>query len=420
MNTAHATPTELDALNNACRTDSASLDTSRTQLAQLDPSRFSVTLDVHGSGLARAINSELFSKDDKTSEVEYTLQNLSVYGVFPPLCNDFQYNFLSDQTTISPPQVCRDDAWSADRLGTVLILLPTVHIGGTISLHCGAQRWSHYSDCNFVANYYCSAIGYIAFRQSVRYEISPILSGHLVILTYHLRAAPTERRIPKSLSVINSRASSIRVALQGLLKNSSFLPSGGMIAFPLTQPYSIVQDVNSAVNKHERSRLLQNRSLNHTVVRELTDNLRGPDAILLRTCHEVGLSSQVRVAYRTQKATILCDHIVDFGYREVREEEDILIHSGGVIAEVNDHYQDYFEYRQHQSARPPGSCPIHWVADSGPGVDNANRIATTYLTTKHKGELDCMYGYLYLMVDIPPSAARNVGKQSLGFPQVAL
>ncbi|TFK71376.1 hypothetical protein BDN72DRAFT_837811, partial [Pluteus cervinus] len=239
----------------------------------------------------------------------------------------------------------QQQSYDSTRIGTLIVVLPTPHQGGSFIIQTGERRWVHNSELDSYSFEGTSpSIGYIAFLDGINYQVSSLISGHMVTLTYHIYASPSGASLPDPVLIINPRATSLRGALLDLLRNPSFMPEGGLLGFSLTQPYAIVHDVNSTTNKFDRSRLLSTKPRNHDVIQNLVGDLKGGDALFLRICRDLLLNACVRVVYRTRKATIMCDHVVDFGYREVHEEEDVLIQAGGIIIEVDQHYQDYFEY----------------------------------------------------------------------------
>ncbi|KAF8647750.1 hypothetical protein AX16_006585 [Volvariella volvacea WC 439] len=360
--------------------ESGSAPATSDHSAILPTSHFLPTLDLHDLGILPALRTELLGTN-YTGSFSIKPRSLNLYGS--------GYSGESARSSPSPY--------------TLIIIFPSPHTGGAITVHSSNKHWV--LDTDTIAHGERRRVGYIAFPSNLTYDISPIFSGNLVTLTYDIYP---KTELAPSLTPVQT-GSSIPQILSNLLSDPTFLPSGGYLGFHLANSYPLVQEINNITEMSERMRRLRSKTLNHDVLKSFGSFLVGQDSVIYYSCRALGLEAFVGVAYRTRKATIMCDHIVDFGCEEIREEEDILLQSGGIIIEIADHYHDYFEYRRDRSGKIPGSHVVHWVLPPGPGSPAKNKIVTPYLSSKDRRRLASIDAEVCLMVEVGAYEMRTLG-----------
>ncbi|KAI0291797.1 hypothetical protein B0F90DRAFT_1774587, partial [Multifurca ochricompacta] len=66
--------------------------------------------------------------------------------------------------------------------GSLVIVFPTAHEGGTLQLRHRGQEWT-FDSASELSGLPTPSIGYIAFFSDVEHEVAPVISGHRVTLT---------------------------------------------------------------------------------------------------------------------------------------------------------------------------------------------------------------------------------------------
>jgi len=124
--------------------------------------------------------------------------------------------------------------------GSLVIVFPTPHEGGALLLRHRGHEWTFDSGQELAAERQ-PAIGYVAFFSDIEHEVTPVISGHRITLTYNLYFdddGPVSANdiVSEHLSPPLTRASNedaFREAFNSLLANPKFLGDGGTLAFGL-------------------------------------------------------------------------------------------------------------------------------------------------------------------------------------------
>ncbi len=68
--------------------------------------------------------------------------------------------------------------------GSLVVVFPTPHEGGTLVLRHHGKEWT-FDSGKILANA-PNCVAYVAFFSDVEHEVSPVASGHRVTVTYNL------------------------------------------------------------------------------------------------------------------------------------------------------------------------------------------------------------------------------------------
>ncbi|EMD36271.1 hypothetical protein CERSUDRAFT_95613 [Gelatoporia subvermispora B] len=249
---ANVSEDDLKHLSAACdpatfgRNDLDVYDESYRKAGKLDPAYFSVKFDPHCCGLLGAIRGDLLEGQDERP-IRAELYKLNVYG---------PGSFFKAH---------KDTPRGEEMFGSLVLVFPT------------------------------------AFFSDVEHEVTPIVSGYRVTLTYNLHYTTGCDAVPESEAVPLARnppANEIafRTALQTLLQDESFMASGGTLGFGLRHEYAF-----------------DRKDPTKTDLTQFERRFKGSDDMLFRVCQSMGLAAFVRVVYKVEyEGSILLDRIVDF------------------------------------------------------------------------------------------------------------
>jgi hypothetical protein len=69
--------------------------------------------------------------------------------------------------------------------GSLVIVFPTPHEGGTLLLRHRGREWT-FDSGHALSNKEEPSIGYVAFFSDIEHEVAPVISGRRITLTYNL------------------------------------------------------------------------------------------------------------------------------------------------------------------------------------------------------------------------------------------
>lgn len=273
------------------------LDLSYRQAWKLDTSRFLAQFDVVKSGLLDVVHDELLPPDNTSLKIDAQLYKLNVYGPGS--------HFKSHLDT---PR-------SDKMFGSLVIIFPTVHAGGDLTLRSqeGAS-WTFESSKLVASNTTDNAeaprnLAWVAFYSDIEHEVSVVESGYRVSLTYNLYYA--EDSAPTLPNLVMQSATpeeaKLRNSIKNLLASPFVLPSGGALGFGLSYKYPI------------------GMSTDDVDFEPITGHLKGKDALVKRICDSFGLECHVRGLYDTSN---YFEHESDS-----ESEGDELLTNGAYLAE---------------------------------------------------------------------------------------
>jgi hypothetical protein len=214
---------------------------------------FSVeNFDPESAGILKKIQRELVPHDPNPISAE-------LYSV----------NVYTDGGHFAPH---KDTPRGSDMFGTLVVCLPSQFTNGKLVLrHRGVVQkfdWGHAIGAQKKAN----QLHWVAFFGDVDHQIERVWGGARVTLTYLLRrgagGAPPRDAASEDL------APQVQEAWQALLADQSFLPDGGILAYPCCHLY------------HQDSRFQQK----HTpITQESVTMLKGRDHLAAATALQAGL-----------------------------------------------------------------------------------------------------------------------------------
>ncbi|KAJ7211618.1 hypothetical protein GGX14DRAFT_448890 [Mycena pura] len=349
------------------------LDETYRKAVKMDIDKFSASLDIAASGILKAISPDILDGqkggDEKALRAE--LYKLNVYG---------PGSFFKAH---------KDTPRSDDMIGSLVIVYPTAHEGGALTLSHGKNTWAFDSAAELAAHGQSSeskpAVAYIAFFSDVTHAVEEVRSGSRVTLTYNLYLEDHTADHPASAP---ERA--CETALRALLVDPAFFPDGGLLAFSLTHQYPIPA-------RAERSTLEQ-----------VLQMLKGSDARIRTVAERVGLSTVVRFVYESEDRLfseedgndVLVDHVLDL--EELNTEYD------DVRAAVEDAGKVLSDFRvgrkkrghvEDDNASDSETTAVHWVTDRD--RTSQNQVDSAYVFYGNEASIGHVYGNAALFVSIP-------------------
>ncbi|KAK0192472.1 hypothetical protein F5146DRAFT_1102400 [Armillaria mellea] len=338
LNAATATQDDLARLHKACdpapfgRGNETVLDETYRKAEKLDLSHFATSFELCNTAILGKIHHDLIEgKQAEKRVIRAEPYKLNVYGK-----GAF---FKAHKDTPRAPNM----------FGSLVIVFPTQHTGGALTLRHKTNSDSFTFDAGTIladSSPASPSIAYAAFYSDVEHEVSPVTSGERITLTYNLYFEKAPGFLPLSLD-----------AFKRLMEDETFLLNGGCLGFGLRHQYSL---------GHNGS------------VQSLTGNLKGSDAAIYSACRELGLNVSLNVLYKGENGEreFLSAESPDFDL----EVEDI----DGAMEEHLDVVQD--EY---------GDGMV-WVTDR---QWNLNVVETGYVAYGNEASLAFIYGHVCLFVE---------------------
>ena len=265
--------------------------------------------------------------------------------------------------------------------GSLVVVLPTKHEGGTFPLRHHGREWVFNSE-ELVSpqNTESPRAAFVAFFGDIEHEVTEVKSGYRVTLTYNLYFVDDKSTtgIFRSMLLLDDQEVKIKKSFESLLKDPKFLPRGGLVGFGLSHLYPIDQNV---VNLHE-----------------LGENLKGTDAAIKRACDSLSLNISVKTVYSSEIKGVSCllDEVADLG-DDMDIENDVLVrlqqYSDGLVV---------FDGRR-MSAKDlekrwyiEDAKPILWLRP----LTNRNPLSSPYVAYGNEPSLNYIYGQICLLLEV--------------------
>ena len=292
-------------------------------------------------------------------------------------------------------QVTRGYPTQPKDFGSLVVVFSTPHEGGVL-LTCHRGQECAFDSAAALSTAPPSSIGYAAFFSDVEHEVTPVVSGHRVTLTYNLYFDDDDGRKPAPAGgLISEPAASVpaqvmaseqgfRSAFQVLLENPQFLPDGGILGFGLRHVYQ----------------LEGGRGLEHVY-----GLLKGSDVTVYRATRALDLEPVLYLYYESRPVgtdfveTGLIDRVID---TERCDEVESFIstladHSGFPLRLMEAYGKEAVE------------TVVHWVTP----VTTFNRQSSAYVAYGNDASLGLAYGDVCLISRIGKADDR------LSYPTVA-
>ncbi|KAJ7211619.1 hypothetical protein GGX14DRAFT_623191 [Mycena pura] len=331
------------------------LDETYRKAVKMDNDKFASSLDIAASGILKAISPDLLDGqqggDEKALRAE--LYKLNIYG---------PGSFFKAH---------KDTPRSDDMIGSLVIVFPTAHEGGALTLSHGKNTWA-----------FDSAAELAAYGQGSSFWLARHLDLFNLFLANHTAGAVHP---PASAP---ERA--CETALRALLADPAFFPDGGLLAFSLTHQYPIPA-------RAERSSLAR-----------VLQMLKGSDARIRTAAERVGLSTVVRFAYESEDRTqyygkgrgndVLVDHVLELQDSEMEDLRAAVESEGKVLSD----FRVGGKKRGHDEdddASDSETTAVHWVTDRD--RTSQNRVDSAYVYYGNEAYMGHVYGNAALFVSIP-------------------
>src|SRR6266540_1894997 len=169
--------------------------------------------------------------------------------------------------------------------GSLVVIFPTVHEGGSLVLRQGGEEWTFNSadavrpsqlDPSLASSHSTSIpqAAFIAFFSDVEHEVTTVSSGYRVTLTYNLYRKSSDSPPNPAYKEIETQ---LMEGIARLLNDPSFLPKGGTLGFGLDHKYPI--------------------NPTSTKLKDLAKCLKEMDEFIWRVCDSLSLRVRLRPVY---------------------------------------------------------------------------------------------------------------------------
>ncbi|KAL0954967.1 hypothetical protein HGRIS_003897 [Hohenbuehelia grisea] len=273
-----ATEEDLDKLVSACQAATFGvgqkdvLDETYRKAGKLDTQNFAMNLDISQLGLIDRIRTELLEGKNGRKGIKAELYKLNVYG---------KGSFFKSH---------KDTPRAQNMFGSLVLVFPTPHDGGSLVLRHGDKEWT-FDSANLLGEEKRPSIAFASFFGDVDHEVSPVKSGHRVTLTYNLyfteKESPVQRPSPSS---VTNNATEFKKVLELVLKDPSFLPEGGTLGFKLRHQYPT--SVGAASDSSDSDSSDTDATADIPI-----SYLKGTDAAITRALRSFGIRPHVKLLY---------------------------------------------------------------------------------------------------------------------------
>jgi hypothetical protein len=280
--------------------------------------------------------------------------------------------------------------------GSLVIVFPTPHEGGALLLRHRGHEWTFDSGQELAAERQ-PTIGYVAFFSDIEHEVTPVISGHRITLTYNLYFdddGPVSANdiVSEHLSLPLTRASNedaFREAFNSLLANPKFLGDGGTLAFGLRHVYPIKNSLKHVYNA-----------------------LKESDAVVYQSVRALGFQPVLYLYYETKSQSrsnssfqgALIDKVLDFSdeyYGDVEDIVETVRDNGGILVD-QEHWEHFAHDDDDEIPEEPVEEPVEWVTP----VATFNRKESAFAAYGNEPMLEVAYGDVCLVVRIGKAGKR--------------
>jgi hypothetical protein len=166
--------------------------------------------------------------------------------------------------------------------GSLVVVFPTPHEGGALSLRHHGHEWV-FDSAKALAAVNQPTIGYAAFFSDIEHEVAPVTSGHRITLTYNLyfddgRGPVFEKDAVSNVPPQPPNQERFSEAFKALLGNPEFMEDGGTLAFGLRHVYPIEKSLKHVYNV-----------------------LKGSDAVMYQSMRALGFDPVLYVYYKANE-----------------------------------------------------------------------------------------------------------------------
>jgi hypothetical protein len=272
--------------------------------------------------------------------------------------------------------------------GSLVVVFPTPHEGGAVHLRHRGQEWT-FDSAIALSTARPSSVGYIAFSSDVEHEITSVVSGHWVTMTYNLyfddnswrELAPVGNLTSEAVTFpaqVEAKEQGFRTALEALLENPQFLPDRGMVGVRLRHVYQVEDG----------------RGLDHVY-----GLLKGSDATVYRAVRALGIEPVLYLYYESE--------LYDSGFVEAGLIDRVIETEAGVV--TNSFMEELLKKDGGFAIRLEGAWgepvvheALHWVTP----VTTFNRQSSACAAYGNESSLGLAYGDECLIVCLGKAGER--------------
>ncbi|KDR77464.1 hypothetical protein GALMADRAFT_119596 [Galerina marginata CBS 339.88] len=366
LNFAHASEDQLTSLAAACQQATFGvdqkdvLDESYRKAGKLDATQFATQFSPF-PGIIDTVRESLLHGEHSEKSIKAEIYKLNVYGLG---------SFFKSHV---------DTPRSDTMFGSLVVVLPITHEGGSlICRHRGEE--CEFDTAKAVMSENSPQVAFVAFFSDVEHEVSKVISGYRVTLTYNLYFVDRSAAPKAPLAVPSDPVNKLKPALLKLLASPTFLPNGGLLGFYLSHKYPF----NPAT----------------TSLASLEKHLKGNDASIRRICKALSLDVSLKAIYPSDNeecdGSCLLDSFADLGGFQIENGVTEYLRSEEAATIVYDSLGE--------DLNKEDAVPIVWLKPQG--VTNSFR--QPYVRYGNEATLDYTYGEVCLVTEIGPPEDRIV------------
>ncbi|CAA7263501.1 unnamed protein product [Cyclocybe aegerita] len=382
---ANATDKQLKKLANACQPATFGLgqkdvlDESYRKAGKMDAAAFATHFSPLQLGVVDTIVDSLFQGHRDSKGVCAELYKLNVYGPGA---------FFKAHV---------DTPRSDKMFGSLVIILPTTHTGGSLIFRHQGNEW-FFDSAKAVNEEPTPHAAFVAFFSDVEHEVCEVTSGNRVTLTYNLYFVDSPITARVTLSE-DKAETDLKAAISALIRDPQLLPDGGILGFGLSHVYPFKVD--------------------KTAISDLKKCLKGSDATIKRVCDALSLRHSLMALYREEYRSVgvLLPKFANFGMEQIEEglvqylqymKGSIVVKDPNADGTNDDDYgdddsEDYESDDGEGERDPKGPKTIVWAKP----LTKANEFKSAYIHYGNEASLDYAYGEVCLVVELPPAGQRQ-------------
>ncbi|KAJ7138616.1 hypothetical protein C8R46DRAFT_1137377 [Mycena filopes] len=348
------------------------LDETYRKAGKLDLSKFASRLDVVASGLIRAISPDMLLGQavdaDKTLQAE--LYKLNVYG---------PGSFFKGH---------KDTPRGENMIGSLVVVFPTAHTGGELTLEHGGTSWTFDSAAELAAAQ-GPALAYVAAGGDERLRVT---------LTYNLFLADRTADAPAN-RIVPAPERALEASLRALLADPLFLP-GGFLAYGLGHQYPIPPPP-------EFEWTSDGAQVPLTRLGPILQLLKGGDARVRTVSERVGLVTRVKILYDTGEddgqmgRDVLADDVLNTAHLDQEDLHEEIARNGVVLHRGAERLEELRATRDQDYEEAPvedeHKVAIQWVTK----ITETNRVPSQYVAYGNEASIEHIYGNAALFVEVP-------------------
>ncbi|KAF8657148.1 hypothetical protein AX16_002262 [Volvariella volvacea WC 439] len=362
INLAKAKESQLQALTDACQLATFGLnnqdvyDESYRKARKMDTTHFVTRFDPVECGIMNFVKEQLLDPADHDKEIRGELYKLNVY----------------DKGSFFKPHV--DTPRGNDMFGSLVVVFPTPHQGGSLFLRHQGKEWRVDSN-QLLSKTSEPCVVFIAFYSDIEHEVQVVSSGYRVTLTYNLYHGASQPRysMTKAIDIRIPDEEQLYSLISTLMEDrTKVLPNGGYLGFGLQHKYPVPYD----------------RNLSNVLLRRL----KGVDEILRTICRRLSYSTSIQL---------------------IAENDEIMLPYAPELSTDEEITEDWVDYLSHCQVVVPvaGKENIsNWRDDSDGGKElvwvvppaGVTYIKEDYLHYGNEASVLTFYGEVCLIAKVPP------------------